>query len=94
MTFEQYMYDTYGPYWDKGMFEGKSIIYAAFHAWNAAKEDSKPFAKIKYVDYVCDGWYKNGNKPFWTVTNTSATVIKQSEEEAIVWAINNGYRVK
>ena len=60
--------------------------------WNAAKEDSKPVAKIKYVDYMCAGFALNKG-PYWTVVGTAATVIKQTKEQAEQWAIENGYRV-
>lgn len=89
---------TFEEFWRKRVEMGldpycTSDIELARFVWNAAREDSKPVADILYVDYPCTGFTRNGNKPFWSVRNTGATVIKQTKEEAEEWAINNGYRI-
>jgi len=71
----------------------ETIEDIAKRAWEEGKEQAKPLAKIKYVDYPCDGYRKNGGA-FWTVSNTSATVIYDTKPEVELWALNSGYRLK
>lgn len=69
------------------------IISLMRRTWLESKYDSKPLAQIKYVDYICSGWYENACKPFYTVSNTSATIICQTKAEIENWAIDNGMRL-
>jgi hypothetical protein len=68
------------------------VVSLMQRAWDESKHDNKPLAQIKYVDYPCQGWFKNKSKPFYTVQNTSATVILQTLREAEDWAVENGMR--
>lgn len=88
MTFEEWWEKNKGP---NSSFRSKDW---AERAWYAALEQVKPVADILYVDYPCNGLDKNQGKAFWTIRNTSATVILNSENEAKSWSLKNGYRLK
>lgn len=83
----------YGALPDEQLTPTELVIkYSCFMAWNAAKEDSKPIAQIKFVTWDCPDRNKfNGD--FWTVSNTSASVIVKTKEEVEKWAIENGYKL-
>lgn len=90
MTFEEYMVKTYGEFWNKGMFQddGK-VIRVTEHAWNAAKEDSKPVAKI--VERKLYGM----NEVEYSIIGFGGfeSAIRSTREQAQQWAIENGYRI-
>ena len=58
-------------------------------AFEAAIHLAKPRAEIKFVDYPSQGGIN-----YWTVCNTGATVILDTKEEAIEWAIKSGMRIE
>lgn len=87
MTFEEYMEKTYGKLAFE-RFDDNRIIQAAQHAWYAAKEDSKPVAKIVErklcfgaVEYSIIGY------------DGFESAIRSTKEQAEQWAIENGYRI-
>lgn len=94
MTFEKYWQSICRGWRDQMELSELSVKDAMAQGWHAALDQAKPVADILYVDYPCNGLTKNQGKAFWTVRNTSATVILNSENEAKSWALKNGYRLK
>lgn len=80
MTFEEW----YKSYTDQGYQVSKAGCLAA---WNAAKEDSKPVARVSYSQLLDE----------WCVYNRTGQEIKDgfvSKTQGTRWAIENGYRVE
>lgn len=90
MTFEEW-YTTFCKSWEDQLnFDAMDVYDAMKIAFNAAKEDSKPIAKIverklygmNQVEYSIIGY------------DGYESAIRSTKEKAIEWAIENGYRAE
>lgn len=90
MTFEEWFKSVCKNWSDQLAFSEMSQTEAMQLAWNAAKEDSKPVARIverklygmNAVEYSIIGY------------DGYESAIRNTKEKAIEWAIENGYRVE
>lgn len=79
--------DWYNGRADKDFIDKPSAKVAFEFAWNAAKEESKPIAKIDWVEYHNGGL----DLSYWSFHGCRWHFDTKGEAE--YWAIENGYRV-
>ena len=93
MTFEEWFIYEYGPNWKANYSEESYFLAEA--SWNAAKEDSKPVAKITEQDR--DYFYIDASDASDCVEKYSTLWEYPrfyTKDAANNWAIDNGYRVE
>ena len=89
MTSEKWLQKEFGNKWKNYSFQ-MDWVSAAKLAWNAAKEDSKPVAKI--VERKLHGM----NQVEYSIIGYDGyeSAIRNTKEAAEKWAIENGYRLE
>jgi hypothetical protein len=68
-----------------------AVVQRGFKTWLAAKENAKPLAVIKEVNYKT---FSNLEIPWYTVVGTCAKCEHQTRYACEQWALLNGYRLE